>query len=66
MLELSQLIDNAARVVIRAEQDDDVDLMWGHRFAGLVDAIAQRVGGFTALHLILERLSEILPVEGVR
>jgi hypothetical protein len=60
MLDLNQLIDNAARALIRSEQDDSTGLMWGHRYAGLTATVASRVGGlFPALTLIGERIADI-------
>lgn len=47
MLDITQLVDNAARAMMRAEGDDP-SLMWGRRFAGLMEVIAARSGGLLA------------------
>lgn len=67
MLDLNQLIDNAARALIRAEHGDDADLTWGWRFFGLSFAIADRVGcTVRAVELIHQRYALIAPPKASR
>jgi glycosyltransferase A (GT-A) superfamily protein (DUF2064 family) len=56
MLNLNQLIDNAARTLIRTQKELGPNHVWGWRLVGLTEAIADRVGGTVqALDMIHQR-----------